>query len=127
MELLVIIEAKFSFEQDLESNKFTLTTEIVRNELIDSEVFVFQRDLNGVDTFCAVATPIQMSEFLANVPDTGEPFFRVDKFTLEFDKLSDLIEVRETLKRDIQQLAIDTQIILDEVPTEESITFFGKP
>jgi len=61
----VTLEVTYTKSQNAETNKFGLVVEVIRNELIPAEVFVFQRDLSGTDTFYAVAIPAHFDQLLS--------------------------------------------------------------
>jgi len=111
----VLLEVEYSkTQEEIDPYKFVLTADVERNEYIAPHIFVFERDLAGVDHFCAVATPINLTEFAANAPASGQVFFRRDSLELSFPSLSELNEVFDALELDIQKLVDDYQILLDE-------------
>lgn len=110
----VVLEVEYIVGQDVTDSNFTLTANVIRNEYVDPHIFVYQRALDDVDTFVAVATPVRLDEFPVDAPQDGKPFFRTDTVELEFESLLLLNQALANFRADINSLVDDQQTLLNE-------------
>ncbi len=117
------LKVKFTEDQDLANNKWTLLAQVVEYVNIPRAVFVFERTLDLIDVFQTVATPVRIEKFPATEPDHPGGFFRQHEVFLEFDQLEDREESRDIFEARLRQLVEDWHIIYPDVASEDEVEF----
>lgn len=125
------IDLRFSQDDDEpQKQSYDLRVQALSAVDMPTEVFVINRgvapitDLNGdtVDIYTSVADPLDLEEYPAGVPsDPKIPFYRLDDITLRFRAYSELVQVKEYIRSDIQGLVNALNSALSE-PIDEDVT-----
>ena len=123
MDILVELRLRSIISVEASPLMFRLIMQVSLTEAIPREVFVFQRDLKGVDTFYAVATPQHFELFSAIRPAEGQNFFRVERIELSFTTLTELLKIKAKIEKELGDLTIEYQKILSALPSDETLTF----
>ena len=88
----------------------TLKVSVIVATNIPKDIFVFMQttdqDAGGcyLTEFCAVASCSQLTDFPADSPGVGNPFFRLDEVEKEFEDFGLLREFLDTLCADVDLL-----------------------
>ena len=121
----VKLKARYTENQDVTTNQYTLKVEIVEYVNITRDVFVFKLSLDGVtEEFQTVASPISIEKFPANaVPDNPNAFYRKHTVELTFDTLEDREATRLIFESRLAQLVSDWHKLYPYVVSEEEVEY----
>ncbi len=119
----VKLKIRFIEDQNINNDKYTLSCEVVEYVNIPREIFVYQRDLENVDTFQTMATPVKIEQFPTTEPISPGGFFRKHTLFLEFNLLGDREEARSIIEGKAQQLVDDWQKLYPIVVSDEEVEF----
>jgi hypothetical protein len=118
MKTITLVRRAIALEPN-EPQSSVVELEITAANDTVTELFVKQRRITSglpsfEDVFVAVASPAQIEEFPANVPDTTN-FFRTDKITLVAENEALLDELVDTV---VEELSV----LLNNLTAQESLT-----
>lgn len=121
----VKLKVRYTRDQDVETDLYTVTARVVEYVNITRHIFVFSKDLEGVSTFLTVASPVRIEEIPDTTPDHPGSFFRYNEVTLEFANLDDREAVIRDMDSRVRQLVIDWQEVYPSVVSEEEIEYLA--
>lgn len=120
-----LIELKIDASQNIETGKYWLKIKVERYENIDAEVFVFQRDMHGDDTFAAIATPAQLVGLPKNQPVPGNLWFLDSYVELQFDNILTRQDVEARIVQEVKDLVVAWEILGGTVNSTRTVTITG--
>ena len=102
---------------------YALVAEVTSSVGVTDKIFVYHRDTENNDIFECVADPVDIYEYPEDFPDISNemPYFRVNKVTLLFRSLHELVDTKKKLSSDIAKLAYDVTNITDTPITEDKV------
>ena len=119
----VVLDVKYTTSQDKETGVVSLTATVTRNELIPAHIFLFEQLIDETIAFCSIATVTDIQCFPTTMPAKGNPFFRLDTVTLEFDSAKKMKEALDAMRGRINRLVSDYQILVCELESDFTETY----
>jgi len=105
---------------------YKLVIEVAESYNIDSEIFVFQRDVTSkyiergvLDTFYSIASVAEIGFLPVGAPDVnGTNFFRESKIELVFETINEAEDAWKKISFEVNELSIANDYTLDLTPEE---------
>lgn len=119
----IVLDVEYKTGQRKDTDKFFLEASVIRNAIIPAQIYLFRRDLEGVDMFCSIASVEDINCWPPTKPMEGSPFFRLDNVTLEFDDSKTFKEVLDQFRARTARLVCDYKILVCEVDSEFTETY----
>lgn len=113
MDTKALIELDIQRDVDHDTGKYKLDITVLRYENIDSEIFVFQLDVNAMRTFQTVATATHMVDLWKHNPQPGTTFYLENNCHLAFDHVREVLYAESEILRRVQVLVDDWNLVRD--------------
>jgi len=114
-ESTVLLEVEWKREGVIEPPGYKVTANVIRNENIQENIFVYQQNLGGDTEFYSIATADQLVSIPVNVPAPGSVFFLGKSFSKSFSTAKEMLSAEDEYKFCIQRMIDDWNILQGDI------------
>lgn len=115
-----LIEVEVKITQDFVESTFKLFMKVIRYEYIQSEIFVFNKNLDGTTSFTNVANATQLMDLPLHSPIPGQIYYLENCLELIFNSAAKVLEYESLIKDSIVRLLNDWYLVKDKINKTET-------
>ena len=120
-----LIELEITKSQNSEG-KFTMFIRVTRYEYIQSQIFVYSRNLETeIDSFSHIASVAELVDMPKQRHETGNIFYLDSSVDLEFDTAESMTDTEQLIIADVTKLRDDWTLVKDQFNASYKVIIGG--